>query len=275
MIKIDISPGIHSVKAELDAGIRAIAEGCFGHAHAILLALFLAPEIPLWFRRKFCTEPLRTLARSYLPTRAALRRMRHHAAERLIQGEHSAVLLGRALMLDDALDDTNASRSLLERLDVLASHLLVSCRDTVVPAFARHGDMSRARKYLGNYRDAAAALATLQDASSSAARDWAQAAILAHADLYVRSLKVIQEILDASGERRAAEQLPAGARLRLTDQAFRACVERELREPGQCERALHSWLSSTNPESDPILSIPGNVCPDKPCRSIPNRWSTN
>lgn len=245
MLNADISPGILSVNAELNAGIDAIADARFGQAHAILLALFLAPEIPLWFRKMFCAEPLRQLARAYLPTRAALRRMRDHAADRLINGEHGAVLLGRTLLLDEALDDRDARLALLRRLDVFAGDLLVRCRDTVILAFAEHGDIPRARKYLGDYRATGASLAKLQGLAHATGCDWAQTGMLAHAGLYVHSMTVAREILRASGEPDAAGTLQASALLPLTDPGFRACVERELCEPGVCLEELRSWFSQS------------------------------
>lgn len=228
------------VKAELDAGIEAIDDGCYEHAHAILLALYLSPEIPRWFRMMFCMPPLRALASTYLPTRAALCRMRHRASTRLEDGEHGAALLHRALMLDDALDDSNQAYGLLRRLDVLDSPLLVHCRDTVIPIFATYGDMQRARKYLGNYHDAMAALAA--EASTPLFNDpWPEATLLARAVQYARRLQVIQDILRASGELQEADRVQDKGRLMLTDPACRDQVAREQREPGVCAGELRRW----------------------------------
>lgn len=235
--------GFFAIKAELDAGIAATEDGCYAHAHAILLALFLSPDIPPWFRTMFCAPPLHELASAYLPTRAALGRMRSRASGRLVNGELSPILLQRALMLDDALRDRDAAYGLVRRLDVVGSALLVHCRDAVIPVFAEQGDMPRARKYLGNYRDAIAAVPRLQDVADTpgANGDWAEATLLAHADLYVRRLRLIEEILRASGELPEADRVQQRADLMLADQAFRHQVACERLEPGLCLRTLRGW----------------------------------
>ena len=245
----DHSADLFSTRDALDEGVRALGDRDFAHAHAILLALFLSPDIPYWFRTLFCTAPLREAAQAYLPTRAALRRMRQRAESRLLGGDHSPLLLQRALMLDDALDDMPARFRLLRQLDAVAGVLLVSCRDTVTAAFAEHADMQRARKYLGDYRDAVAALSGLQDMGwlYSKGDGWADGAALANASHYVRGLGLIAAILRFNGEHEAAASVAARSAQLIFNARFRKLVARELRDPGVCLRELHKWYAQPTP----------------------------
>ena len=245
----DHSPDLFSTRLELDEGVRALDEGDFAHAHAILLAMFISPDIPHWFRKLFCTAPLREAARSYLPTRAALRRMRQRAENRLLGGDHNPLLLQRALMLDDALDDMPARFRLLRQLDAVAGGLLVSCRGTATAAFAEHADMQRARKYLGDYRDALASLSGLQDMGwlYSKGDGWAEGAALANASHYVCRLGMIATILRSNGEHEAAGSVEARSARLIFNAKFRKLVAREQRDPGFCLRELRKWYVQPAP----------------------------
>lgn len=254
MRDLDHSPDFFSTRAELDAGLRALDECDYAHAHAILLALFLSPDIPSWFRKIFCTATLRQAAQAYLPTRAALRRMRRRAEDRILCGDAGPLLLHRALMLDDVLDDMPARYRLLRQLDAVAGHLLVSCRDTAVVAFAEHADMQRARKYLGDYRNALAGLSSLQDMGWLYGKGdgWAEGAALANARQYVHHLGVMDAILRANGEYQAADSLADRSARLVTHAKFRKQIAREQREPGASMRELHKWYAQPTPHRQPL-----------------------
>ncbi|MFD2366019.1 hypothetical protein [Pseudoduganella sp. GCM10020061] len=249
MSNLDYPPDFPSTRAELEAGILALEEGDYAHAHTILLALFISPDIPSWFRTAFCTAPMRELSLTFLPTRAALRRMRQRADTRMMDGDHNPALLQRALMLDDALGDMVGRYRLLRRLDVVAGNLLVTCRDGAMTAFAEHADMRRARRYLGDYRDMLASLSALQDMSwlYSKTDGWAEGAALANTRSYLYQLAVVEAVLRANGEFPAADSVQEQAAQWITRAKFRRLLAQERSQPGWCDDALRKWYERQQP----------------------------
>lgn len=243
MSRFDTLSDFVAVKADLDAGTAAIHDARYYEAHGTLLVLFLSPEIPSWLRDLFCLEPMRELARAYLPTRGALCRMRNRAVSRLTDGDDCPALLTKALILNKALDDLPASHRLLARLDVIAGGFLASCGDAVVTAFAECGEWQRARKYLGDHRAAIASLARRHNEVCATRRHCAAWHVeqLAQAACCVRQVRLVASILRANGEADAAARICGRVLLQIAHPVYRDRIAQEQCDPGVCLRELRAW----------------------------------
>lgn len=230
-------------KAQLDQAFDAIDEGRHADALALLLDFYKAPGAPSHIRGSYCVGALRDLGKDYPPAMQALLDLRDGAVQQLLSSRGGDAQLEDVLAIDKALGDQQHSCKLLAGLDAISPQLVRSQGLFAVEVFAEGGEMTLARKYLGDPVEELRFLAEMQNKMSAMRRESGNSGTMRHlvnVAMYVNQARAIESVLQATGEAKLASEIRAMAPYLLADADMRAAVEREYTNPGNAQRELQA-----------------------------------